>query len=362
MISERNNEPARKSGTRPVIGVLPGEGVGPEVIGSAIRVLEALQAATGRSLDISVDGRASSPNGADPSGEVIDFCQRVFAQGGSILAGPYGGRVVYELRRRFDLYYKLNPLRPPPELKGAARLRSEHLHEVDIMVVREGTEGVYQGGWQESLSDTGERRADHWFSYSERAARRILQQAALIAQERTGRLAVVVKRSGVPTISQLWSDVAQKVAAEAGIECSIMDVDYAAYFLIQHPDQLDVMAAPNLFGDILSDIGGVLLGSRALSFSGNFSDNGATIFQTNHGAAHDLAGQDRANPAGQILAAAMLLRRGLGLEKEASMVEAALARVWSQGWRTFDLPEPECRIAGTREFGERVAGAVQALG
>jgi 3-isopropylmalate dehydrogenase len=189
-----------------------------------------------------------------------------------------------------------------------------------------------------------------------------VQQAALIAEQRSGRLAVVVKRSGVPSISQLWCDVAEKIAAEAGIECTIMDVDYAAYFLIQHPDQLDVMVAPNLFGDILSDIGGVLLGSRALSFSGNFSDNGASIFQTNHGAAHDLTGQDRANPAGQILATAMLLRHGLALEREAVMVEAALARVWRDGWRTFDVAEPGTRVLGTREFGARVAGAVEACG
>jgi 3-isopropylmalate dehydrogenase len=361
MNSEQSNDLAGMSSSRPVIGVLPGEGVGPEVIGSAIRVLEAVQAATGRSLEVFSQGSADS-NGADPSAAVIEFCEATFARRGPVLAGPYGGRVVYDLRRHFDLYCKLNPLMPSPELKGAARLRPEHLHGVDIMVVREGTEGVYQGGWQEMLSDSGERRAGHWFSYSEAAARRILQRAAEIAQKRTGRLAVVVKRSGVPTISQLWSDVAQKVAAEAGIECTIMDVDYAAYFLVQHPDQLDVLVAPNLFGDILSDIGGVLLGSRALSFSGNFSDNGASIFQTNHGAAHDLAGEDRANPSGQILATAMLLRSGLGLEREASMVESALAKVWSQGWRTFDIAEPGCRILGTREFGVRVAGAVEALG
>jgi 3-isopropylmalate dehydrogenase len=346
------------SGFRPVVGVLPGEGVGPEVIGSAIRVLEAVQAVTGRSLDISEDLPESS-NRTDPSPAVIEFCEATFARGGSVLAGPYGGRVVYDLRRHFDLYCKLNPLRPSPELNGAARLRPEHLRGVDIMVVREGTEGVYQGGWQEMLSDTGERQAEHWFSYSEAAARRILQRAAELAQQRMGRLAVVVKRSGVPSVSQLWSDLAQKISAEAGIECTIMDVDYAAYFMVQHPGLLDVIVAPNLFGDILSDIGGVLLGSRALSFSGNFSDNGASIFQTNHGAAHDLAGQDRANPSGQILATAMLLRTGLGLEREASMVESALARAWSQGWRTFDIAEPGCRILGTKEFGERVAGLVE---
>lgn len=113
------------SGLAPVIGVLPGQGVGPEVIGSALRVLEAVQVGVGCSFDIFSGGPAPPPNGGDASGEIIEFCEATFAQGGSVLAGPYGGRVVYELRRHFDLYYKLNPLKPSPELNGVARIRSE---------------------------------------------------------------------------------------------------------------------------------------------------------------------------------------------------------------------------------------------
>ncbi len=340
-------------GLRPMIGVLPGEGVGTDVVAAALQVLEAVQQASGSSVDIVVGD-------AQTSADVSAFCASVFAGGGAVLSGPYGGRVVYDLRRRFDLYYKLSPLKPTPALAGAGRLRGSKAGDIDVLVVREGSEGVYQGDWGES-DLSGERVAHQSFQYRESTVRRLLQQAALIAQKRSGQLSVVVKKAGVPTISRVWSDVAGEIASETGVELSILDVDFAAYFLIQHPEQLDVLATPNLFGDILSDVGAVLLGSRANSFSGNFSDGGAAIFQTNHGAAHDLAGQDQANPAGQILALAMLLRSRLGMEREASMVEAALESAWAAGWRTFDLAEPGCHVVGTREFAQKVAAAVAPL-
>ena len=134
-----------------------------------------------------------------------------------------------------------------------------------------------------------------------------------------------------------------------------MNVDLVAYELIQNAARFDVIVAPNLFGDILADIAGVLVCSRGVTFSGNFNAQGHGVFQTNHGSAHDLAGTDTANPAGQILSLAMLLRESFGLDHVATLVEMSLAEVWRQGFRTADLAEPGCKILGTDAMTDRVA-------
>jgi 3-isopropylmalate dehydrogenase len=338
------------------IGVLPGEGVGPEVVGATLRVLDALADVRGEQFELRLGDAGLS------RGEAADFCADVFASGGVVLAGAYEGRFVYELRSRFDLFCKLSPLRPFPELAGAGRLKPAELDGVDVLIVRENTGGIYQGSWSTARSAGDRRRAEHSFGYEERHVRRLLETAARLARQRRGKLAVAVKRHGVPSVSDLWIDVATEVCRELEVESSALDVDYAAYALIQHACELDVLAAPNLFGDVLSDLGGVLLGSRGLCYGASFSSDGAAVYQTNHGSAHDLAGTDRANPAGQLLSLAMLLRESLGLPAEASLVERALGLVWREGWRTFDLVEPGARVIGTREFGELVAEAVVALG
>jgi 3-isopropylmalate dehydrogenase len=139
------------------------------------------------------------------------------------------------------------------------------------------------------------------------------------------------------------------------------DVDLMAYRLIQEPRAFDVIAAPNLFGDILADLGAVLLGSRGLSFSGNFSEDGAAVYQTNHGSAPDLAGLDQANPIGQIASLAMLLRESFGLAREAAWIEAGIGDVLRLGLRTFDILEEGTSLVGTAEMGERIASAVLRL-
>jgi 3-isopropylmalate dehydrogenase len=138
-------------------------------------------------------------------------------------------------------------------------------------------------------------------------------------------------------------------------------VDYEAYRLIQHARDLDLIVTSNLFGDILCDLGAVLLGSRGLSFSGNFSGDGAAVYQTNHGAAYDLAGTDQANPVGQIFSLSMLLRESFGLSAAAGLIEAAVAYVWQRGWRTADLASPGSPVIGTCEMADRVADAVFTL-
>jgi 3-isopropylmalate dehydrogenase len=139
-------------------------------------------------------------------------------------------------------------------------------------------------------------------------------------------------------------------------------VDYAAYLMMQDPQRFDVLVTPNLLGDVLADLGAIYLGSRGLSYSANYSASGHAVYQTGHGAAKDLAGTDRANPVGQILSMAMMLRESYCLHEEASLIERAVDHVYAQGYRTDDLPEPHCRRVGTRQMADLVAQAVMSLG
>jgi 3-isopropylmalate dehydrogenase len=234
------------------------------------------------------------------------------------------------------------------------------LQGVDLVVVRENTGGIYQGRWSDTTGPAG-RVAEHAFSYTEEQARRILDVGARLAARRRGCLTIIVKAGGIPSVSRLWCDCAAEAARGAGVALAALDVDYAAYRLIQHAAELDVIVAPNMFGDVLNDLGAVLLGSRGVSYSGNFTPDGAAVYQTNHGAALDLAGTGRANPGGQVYSLAMLLRESFGLDAAAALLEAALDDVWARGFRTADVAEPGSKVVGTVEIGDRLADAIARL-
>ena len=219
------------------------------------------------------------------------------------------------------------------------------------------TESQGQREWTESESPNG-RIAKHTFSYNETQVNDILRVGAAIAKQRRTKLTFVVKSNGVPTISQLWTDAARSLASEFGIATECLDMDYAVFQLIQSPTSFDVIVTPNLCGDILADAGGVLLGSRGLCYGASYSADGAAVYQTNHGAAYDLAGTDRANPVGQIHSLSMMLHESFGLTKEASLLNAAITQVWKSGYRTFDVMEAGCQLVGTQEMTRLI---VQAL-
>lgn len=348
------------------VGVLPGEGSSPEIVAVALDVLDAVARATGTSFDVRRGGAigldAERASGVALSEEVAGFCAETFAAGGAVLAGAGGGRFVYDLRRRFDLFCKLNPIRPWPVLRAVARLGCPSDVEVDVLVVRENVEGVYYSEWQQVDGTPSRRCLEQSSLHSEEGVRRIVDVAARLARARRGRLAVVVKRGGLPALSSLWDDCARVASAAHGVEHALLDVDLAAYRMVQEPETLDVVVAPNLFADVLSDLGGAIAGSRALTFGASFSVRGDAVYQTNHGSAHDLARTDRANPAGQVLALAMLLRESFALEREAALIEDALASVWASGVRTADVAEPGAPVVGTRELGLRLTEAVLAAG
>jgi 3-isopropylmalate dehydrogenase len=358
--------PVSRTGEGPgTIGVLRGEGIGPEVIDAALGLLAPIEEAFGERFDVRFGGAigrdAELATGRSLTEEVTAFCEEIFSRGGAILAGPGGGRFVYELRQRFDLFCKISPLRPLAALAGAGRLTPAAVEGVDILIVRENVSGVYSGQTRVTVDPDEGRLCEHAFRYSEREVRRIVEIAAVLAAARRGELAVVVKDGGLPAMTALWRDVGTEAAARAGVSVEFVNVDLAAYLLVQEPRRFDVVVAGNLFGDVLADTGAVLIGSRGLAYSGNFSASGAAVYQTNHGGAKDIAGTGRANPLGQIASLAMLLRESLGLGREADWIERGMARVLARGWRTFDIAENGARIVGTREMGQGIASAMREL-
>lgn len=345
------------------IGVLPGEGIGPEVVGAALSVLAAVEAGGAR-FAVTTGGPigrdAEVLSGRALTEEVTALCEGVFSSGGAVLCGPGGSRFVYDLRRRFDLFCKLSPLRPFESLLDAGRLKSSGVAGTDILIVRENVGGEYQGEWRETADERG-RVCNHAFHYAEDQVRRLLDVAARLAATRRGKLTVVIKDGGLPTVSALWRDLGREAAARANVELRVLDIDLTAYLLVQEPLAFDVIAASNLFGDVLADLGAVLLASRGVSFSGNFSEGGAAVYQTNHGSALDLARQGRANPIGQISSLAMMLRESFGLAREAGWIEEAVGEVLRLGFRTFDVAGPGTTVVGTAEMGQRIASAVERL-
>jgi len=353
--------PGISSPARRLIGTLEGTGIGPQVIKAALQVLQSVEQATELKFDVRQGGligeEAVASCGKWLPEDTMEFCADIFQLGGAILSGPGGGRYVYDLRRRFDLFCKFVPVQPAPELACAGRIAPRFLKDVDMLIVRDNTGGVYQGQWGDRATSKG-RFAEHSFSYSEAEVHRLVEVAARAAADRRGKLHIVVKEGGVPTVTALWRDVGGAVARRHGVEAAFVNVDLAAYELIQNPAQFDVIATPNLFGDVLADVAGALVSSRGVTFSGNFDAHGHGVYQTNHGCARDLANADIANPAGQILSLAMLLRESFGLDAAASLIEKSLAAVWRAGWRTADLAEPGCRILGTNAMADKVAEQV----
>ncbi len=340
------------------LGVFRGEGIGPEVIGGALEVLRVLQDHLNLKIDIQFGGPigrdAEREGGSDLSEDAVAFCSEIFSRGGAVLSGPGGGRYVYDLRKRFDLFFKISPLIVCPELLGACRLKPACVDGANIILVRENIGGIYQGSSCADVAADGGRRVQHTFADDESTVRRFLSAAARLSKMRRGTMTVVCKDSGVPGISALWRECANDVASASGVSCEMVDIDHMAYRLIQHTHEFDVIAAPNMCGDVLADLGAALLGSRGVSFSGNYAPDGAAVYQTNHGSAYDIAGTDRANPAGQIFSLAMALRESFGLAAESEQVEHAVRTVWAAGWRTADVTESGCRIIGTKEMVSRI--------
>lgn len=337
-----------------IVGYFLGEGIGEEIIPPALDVLRAVCDRFGQRLELRPGGLIGKPafeaSGKALTDAAVDFCEDIFSAGGTILCGPGGSRFVYEMRAHFDLYCKFTPLVPCPALQDAGCIRPQHLDGVDILAVRENTGGLYFGKSTTTTDRDGGIVVNHLYSYSARQVHRILDIAFAAAQQRRGKVCVTTKPGGIPAISRLWQDQAEALSAETGVELSILEIDNAVHQIISNPRIFDVVASPNMFGDVLADAGALLLCSRGMSYSGNFGFGGRAVYQTAHGAAYDIAGADRANPIGQILSVAMMLRESLGLPEASNIIQRAIESVLERGFRTADIASPGSTVVGTKEI------------
>jgi 3-isopropylmalate dehydrogenase len=348
---------ASHSGIRYPIGILAGEGIGPSIINASLGLLKVIEAHFPVSFNLHWGGKigkdAIEESGQPLSQEVIAFCKERFGQGAPVLCGPGGDRFVYDLRREFDLYCKLVPIRPLPSMASTGPLKSSAVADVDIVVVRENTGGLYQGDYGVEMK-AGVRHAYHRFDYAEPQVARILEAGARLASQRRQRLYVVTKPGGAPSISRLWEEMAAISSRRHGVELKILEIDNACYQIIADASAFDVIVAPNLFGDVIADNAALLLGSRGMSFSANYSAAGSAVYQTGHGAAHDLAGKDSANPIGQMLSVSMLLRESFALEDIADEIRLAIDDTLAAGWRTADIACEGSRTVGTQALASMV--------
>ena len=333
----------------PLIGVLPGEGCGPELTRHALEMLAAASPPEAPEVEVGgvIGRRALGSTGTALPGDVIRFCRGIFDRGGAILAGAGGDRFVYDARREFRLSAKLNPLHSFEELRDCGRWRPSSA-PVDVLVVRENLGGLYQGHVCERESD--EQVTTLAFPTGHSDVVHLTSLAARLASRRRGRMAVVTKESGLPDLHRLWVERAREAAEVCGVELEILDVDVAAYLLLREPESFDVIASSNCFGDILSDLGGHIMGSRGNTYGASYSRDGAAIYQTNHGSAEDLEGTDRANPVGQILSLAMLVREQFAWDEVATSIVDAVRATWRSGVVTPDLEAPGLTVVGTREW------------
>jgi 3-isopropylmalate dehydrogenase len=352
--------------TRFTVAVLPGDGIGPEVTGEAVRILAAVGDLYGYRIDtpeyaigaagVAREGEALPVRTKDAVGQADAVL--LGAVGDPALAGATGNRRpeagLLALRRLLGVYANLRPVRVHPALKHISPLRAECLNRVDLLIVRELTGGLYYG----EPRGRDETSAVNTLRYTVEEIERVARVAFIAAVERRGRV-LSVDKANVLEVSQLWRDTVSRVAAEyPDVVLEHVYVDFAAMRLVSNPASIDVLLTENLFGDILSDEAGVLAGSLGLLPSASIGD-GPGLFEPVHGSAPDIAGRGIANPIGAIASAAMLLRYGLALPEAADAVDRAIVVALNAGARTPDITLPGERSVSTRELGEMIAGLVR---
>lgn len=328
-----------------LIALLPGDGIGPEVIAEARRVLDAVDA--GLSFEEApVGGAAYKAEGHPLPPRTLELAKRADA----VLFGAVGDpscdglarhlrpeQAILGLRKELGLFANLRPARLFDELADESPLRPEVIRGVDLVIVRELNGDVYFGEKAMRTTAEGLREGYDVMSYNEAEVRRIARAGFETARARKGRLCSVDKANVLET-SQLWRDVVNEVAGEfPGVQLSHMLVDSAAMQLVRDPRQFDVIVTGNLFGDILSDQASMCVGSIGLLPSAALDSNGKGLYEPIHGSAPDIAGQGKANPLATILSAAMMLRYSLRLPEPADRIEAAVTAALAGGARTPDL-------------------------
>jgi 3-isopropylmalate dehydrogenase len=364
------------------VATIPGDGVGPEVVAAARRVVDAAGARFAFAVDWSelvVGGAAIDAYGVAIRDEDVEACRAADA----VLLGAVGGpkwsdptapvrpeQALFALRGGLGLFANLRPISVQPTLVASSPLRPELLDGVDMVIVRELTGGIYFGERQEAAAEPGARSALDTLPYAEHEIERIVRLGFELAGSRRGILTSVDKANVIAT-SRLWRRIADELATEyPDVRLNHQLVDSCAMLLIRRPADFDVIVTENLFGDILSDEAAVLAGSLGVLPSASLgerrTDHGQFgLYEPIHGSAPDIAGRDIANPIGTILSAAMMLRTSLGQADAAVAIEVAVGKTLAQGWRTGDLaaaddPTDGLVVIGTTAFATAVIEALEA--
>ena len=351
------------------ICVLPGDGIGPEIVAEAVRVLEAL---CSDGLKFELDNALLGGCAVDAAGEPYPEATRKLArEADAVLLGAVGGpkydslprekrpeRGLLGIRKDLGLFANLRPAVLYPELANASTLKPEVVSGLDILIVRELTGDIYFGEPRGIEVRDGERVGINTMIYSEGEIRRIARVSFDAARKRNRKLCSVDKMN-VLECTQLWRDVVSEVGKDyPDVELSHMLVDNAAMQLVRNPKQFDVMVTGNMFGDILSDEASMLTGSIGMLPSASLNEKGKGLYEPIHGSAPDIAGKGVANPLATILSAAMMLRYTFGQEAAASRIEAAVKTVLAQGLRTADIYEAGTTRVGTTAMGDAVIAAL----
>ncbi|ARV61618.1 3-isopropylmalate dehydrogenase [Nostocales cyanobacterium HT-58-2] len=355
------------------ITLLPGDGIGPEIMAVAVDVLKVV----GKKFDIQFEFQEALIGGAaiDATGEPLpaaslDICRNSDA----VLLAAIGGYKwdslpsnlrpeagLLGLRAGLGLFANLRPAKILPQLIDASSLKREVVEDVDILVVRELTGGIYFGKPKGIFAtETGEKRGVNTMAYAESEIERIGRVAFEAARKR-GKKLCSVDKANVLDVSQLWRDRITKLSEEyPDVELSHMYVDNAAMQLLRAPKQFDTIVTGNLFGDILSDAAAMLTGSIGMLPSASLGASGPGVFEPVHGSAPDIAGQDKANPLAQVLSAAMMLRYGLNEPAAADHIEQGVLQVLQTGDRTGDIMSPGMNLLGCRAMGKALIQVLQA--
>ncbi|WP_428607489.1 3-isopropylmalate dehydrogenase [Sedimenticola sp.] len=353
--------------------VLPGDGIGQEIVTEAVKVLACLRDDYG--LDIEMDEALIGGTAYDAAGHPLpEATLNLAKEADAVLLGAVGGpkwepldisvrpeKGLLGIRKELGLFANLRPAILYPQLADASTLRPEVVSGLDIMIVRELTGGIYFGqprGVREL--ENGEKEGFNTLIYRESEVDRIVRVAMDIAMKRNKRVCSVDK-ANVLECTEMWRDVAIKVGADyPQVELSHMYVDNAAMQLVRAPKQFDVMVTTNMFGDILSDCASMLTGSIGMLPSASLDENGKGMYEPIHGSAPDIAGQGVANPLATILSVAMMLRYSLDEDAMADRVERAVNKTLDQGLRTPDIYSEGTQKVGTEAMGDAVVAALRA--
>ena len=355
------------------IVVLPGDGIGQEIVAEAVKVIDTLKTEFGLKVEMEqalIGGAAYDATGTPLPAETVSLSK----QADAVLLGAVGGykwesldiavrpeKGLLGMRKELELFANLRPAILYPQLADASTLKPEVVAGLDIMIVRELTGGIYFGQPRGVRTlENGEREGFNTLVYRESEIKRIAQVAFDIARKRDSRVCSVDK-ANVLECTELWREVVSEMGREnTDIELSHMYVDNAAMQLVRAPKQFDVMVTTNMFGDILSDAAAMLTGSIGMLPSASLNANGQGMYEPIHGSAPDIAGQGVANPLATILSVAMMLRYSLDDGVSAARIEQAVEQVLDDGLRTADIYSDGMRKVGTADMGDAVIAALRA--